>query len=176
MPQAVTFARPAPDFRQRRVRGLRVRGNVLTGTVLVDFPHERGLERGRDYHPERLLAFMRRINLRTPDGYAIRLTIREQTSFEAIYSGNPWVTVYVVRTMVRNKCEGAVACYEFGPNTIRITPDATDAYMVHEMFHKLGLGHSGHPRSVMFGNQGRRTYRDAWMFANEVRALVDAYR
>ena len=172
----VRFARPMSDFRRRRVHGLLVRGNVLAGTLLVDLKQDRGLERDRDYSPERILMFMRRINRRTSDGYGIRLAIRKKTTLERIYTSVPTVTVFVVRTMAGNECEGAVACYDFAPNAIRITPDATDAYVVHELFHKLGLGHSGHPRSVMLRNQGARSYSDAWTFANEVRALVDAYR
>ncbi|WP_414712871.1 matrixin family metalloprotease [Sphingomonas sp.] len=47
---------------------------------------------------------------------------------------------------------------------------------MHELFHKLGLGHSDSRASVMFWNQGARPVRDTRTYAAEVRAIVDAYR
>lgn len=145
---------------------------MLTGTLCVAFDGERGVT----YSKEIILTHMRRVNRRTPDGYGIQLNIREAWGFERVYSSNPIVYVYVLASLRGTKCAGAAACFAPERNTIRITPHAPEFVIVHELFHKLGLGHSGSPLSVMYWSQGLRPRRDDRTYAAEVRALVDAYR
>ncbi|HEU0044111.1 hypothetical protein [Sphingomonas sp.] len=87
------LARPSPNYRRWYAAGLVVQGRIPTGTLLVDFDGERGVS----YDKEALLARMRRVNRRTPDGYAIQLTIREQSLIESLHSSLPLVKVYVLR-------------------------------------------------------------------------------
>lgn len=166
------LARPLPHSRSWRASGLIVRGNVLTGTLCVAFDAERGVT----YNKGLLLSRMRRVNRRTPDGYGIQFNIRELSGLEHVYSFHPVVRVYVVASLSRTDCAGAAACFDPNWNTIRVTPQPPDYVVVHELFHKLGLGHSSSRLSVMYPNQGIRPYRDIRTYAAEVRALVDSYR
>lgn len=170
MPQQL--AHLLPNYRNWYAAGLVVQGRVLTGTLLVEFDVERNVT----YDKELILAQMRRVNRRMPDGYAIQIMFREQSYFESWYTSLPKVKVYVLASLASNECAGAAACYSPDWNTIRLTPGAPDSVVVHELFHKLGLGHSGSRLSVMYWNQGVRPVRDIRTFDAEVRALVEAYR
>lgn len=161
-----------PNYRTWYAAGLVVQGKALTGTLLVEFAAERGVA----YDKESILARMRRVNRRTPDGYAIQLLIREQSYLESWYTSLPKVKVYVLPSLASNECTGAAACYSPDWNTIRLTPGAPDDVVVHELFHKLGLGHSSSRLSVMYWNGGGRPDRNTRTYAAEVRALVEAYR
>lgn len=167
----VQFARPLPNSRGWRPR-LTVKANILTGTICVAFDADRGLA----YNKELILTYMRRVNRRTPDGYGIQLNFREAWSFERVYSFDPILYVRVVSSMLDTRCSGAAACYEPSWNTILLTSQAHDYIIVHELFHKLGLGHSGSPLSVMYWSQGGRPHLDTTTYDAEVRALVGAYR
>jgi len=154
-----------------RVPGLRAEGNVLRGTLIVFFDGEAGVT----YDKARILHLLHLVNRRMSNGYGIDLNIREATFLEGIYTSLGWVNVYVLRTLVGNACDGA-ACYDPDWNTIRITPAAPDIYVVHELLHKLGLGHSGSRHSLMYPNQGVRPSRDLKTYPEEIKRLVEAYR
>ena len=170
MARPATLANMVPGL--ARVPGLHVDGNVLRGTLIMFFDGEAGVT----YDKAHLVHLLRLVNRRMSNGYGIGLNIREATVLESIYTSLGWVNVYVLRTLTGTKCDGAAACYDPEWNTIRVTPGAADIYVVHELLHKLGLGHSGAPNSLMFPNQGARPSRDLKTYAEEIKRLVEAYR
>ncbi len=157
--------------------GLYVEGNVLKGTVLVKF--KEGFRAEGD--EERVIKQFRLINQKTPDGYEIRLTIREKTILDTLKypftkeNENAYVKVLFSNDISRTNCgPRAAACYDPNNKYIKIEVGAGKTEVSHEFNHNLGLDHNSIPGSLMFGTLSPSN--PTALHPQEIRNMVNAYR
>jgi hypothetical protein len=192
-PPAGVFAEPFVKEGMVKAPGLKVVENLdkkgkriytLTGNVKVNFHDRTNLGIDKKY----LLSIMESVNQSAinsnGDQYRIRLTFTEATvSEDWVYSGNqyltaygdPYVNLYKVIEMPVIRGEKVGAFFDPNDRSINIGPTSENLtkFLPHEIFHWMGLYHSGYKSSLMW--PGSRSTSNL-LRQQELINLVEGYR
>lgn len=160
-----------------RIEGLYRTGKTLSGEVAVYFSDHTAVG-DRDT----TLSQMNLIN-QEADGYKISLKFREASFLERSaydifgsdsykYFGSPVVSVLYIKDFAGTNVLG-----KEDPASLNLvlTPNSARNVTVHEVGHRLGLGHSGIRSSVMFPYSSRNETNHYILNPQEIKNIVNSY-
>lgn len=160
-----------------RIEGLYRTGKTLSGDVAVYFSDHTAVG-----DRESTLSQMHLIN-QEADGYKISLKFREASFLESSaydifgtdsykYFGSPVVNVVYIKDFAEQNVLG-----KEDPASLNLvlTPKSTPNVTVHEVGHRLGLGHSGIRSSVMFPYTTRNETSHYILNPQEIKNIVNSY-